>query len=432
MLDCVIVGGGPAGLTAALDLARFGRRFALIDAGEPRAAWIPKSHNIPFFEAGISGADILKRQYQHLERYGVTPLRGDAREIAREKEGFTVSVQSEGDSERSFVARRVLLASGSRDVEPELPDLPDAIRRGLVRYCRSADGFEAGGKRIAVIGHGAHGLGEAVFIARTYSRDVTLLTLGQPMRLDAEQQAAVERHHVRVVADPVSAIELEDDRIASVSAAGRGFGSTCSIPPSGWSAGRVWRRRWGPRATRRARCSSTSTSSPPCPASTRQAVLREASTRSSSRWATPRWPRPHSQPLRTPDRRGGRRRLPDEPALSHCAHRVRTPRHVRLSSVELGHDGPQRNFASLAEQDFHFPAPQLARALIGAHFTVDGVGGVIVETEAYKAGRPRLAQLPRADAPERGDVRPARPRLRLPQLRDALVLQHRLRIARRR
>lgn len=69
-LDCVIIGGGPAGLTAALYLARFGRRFLVVDAGDSRTSWIPTSHNIPVFADGISGQEILARQRNHVSRYG--------------------------------------------------------------------------------------------------------------------------------------------------------------------------------------------------------------------------------------------------------------------------------------------------------------------------------------------------------------------------
>ena len=60
-LDCLIVGGGPAGLTAAIYLARFRRRFVLVDAGRSRAAWIPVSHNHPGFPDGIEGEELLRR-----------------------------------------------------------------------------------------------------------------------------------------------------------------------------------------------------------------------------------------------------------------------------------------------------------------------------------------------------------------------------------
>jgi thioredoxin reductase (NADPH) len=98
---------------------------------------------------------------------------------------FLAMVEEDGATRR-LRARRVLLATGALDVEPALPDLPDAVRRGLVRYCPICDGYEARNRRIAVIGHGDRGLGEAVFIARTYSDDVSLLTLGRHMELSEE------------------------------------------------------------------------------------------------------------------------------------------------------------------------------------------------------------------------------------------------------
>lgn len=219
-VDCLVVGGGPAGLTAALYLARFQRRFALVDAGESRARWIPTSHNIPVFADGIGGPEILARQRAHLERLGVAPTAGSVASLARQPDGFAAEIRLDGGGGRRVVAKRVLLASGSVDVEPELPDLPDAIRRGLVRYCPICDGYEAAGRRIAVIGHGDHALGEAVFIARTYSGDVTLLTLGRPLDLSADQQRRVAEHGIALVRDPVLALGIEDGRIATIQAGG--------------------------------------------------------------------------------------------------------------------------------------------------------------------------------------------------------------------
>ncbi|WP_238297448.1 NAD(P)/FAD-dependent oxidoreductase, partial [Methylobacterium soli] len=102
---------------------------------------------------------------------------------------------------------------GADDVEPDLPALPDAIRRGLVRYCPICDGYEAMDKRIAVMGHGDKGLGEAVFVARTYSRDVTLLTLGQAMNLDAGERERIAKHGIKVVHEPVVDLGIEGGRI---------------------------------------------------------------------------------------------------------------------------------------------------------------------------------------------------------------------------
>lgn len=215
-LDCLVVGGGPAGLTAAIYLARFNRRFLVVDAGASRAAWSPTSHNFPVFPEGISGPDLLQRHRDHLARYGTKPLDGTVLSIETAPEGFAARLSETGGGPREVRARRVLLATGSVDVEPDLPDLPDAIRRGLVRYCPICDGFEASDQRIAVMGHGAHGMGEAIFIARTYSRDVTLLTLGEPMDLEPAQRDQLAEHRVRVVHEPVSTIAVEGDRIGAL------------------------------------------------------------------------------------------------------------------------------------------------------------------------------------------------------------------------
>jgi thioredoxin reductase (NADPH) len=214
-LDALIIGGGPAGLTAAIYLARFRRRFLVVDAGEPRAAWIPASHNIPFFADGIPGPEILAREREHATRYGARIETGRVTALRKEGGGFTATVEGQG-GHRPVRARRVLLATGAVDVEPDLPDLPDAVQRGLVRYCPICDGYESRERRIAVIGHGSHGLGEAVFIARTYSSDVTLLTLGRRMQLDSGERERLDEHAVKVVEAPVRALDVRDGRIAAL------------------------------------------------------------------------------------------------------------------------------------------------------------------------------------------------------------------------
>ena len=226
VLDCLVIGGGPAGLTAAIYLGRFGRRFLVVDAGEPRAAWIPVSHNIPFFGEGIPGPRILERQRGHAEQYGTRVLQGTVTELRKAEcggglVGFVAAVEEQGGARRTVEAKRVLLATGSVDVEPDLPDLPGAVRRGLVRYCPICDGYESRGRRIAVIGHGARGAGEASFVARTYSADVTLLTLGRSMDdLDPGERERLEGQGVRIVEQPIAALDVRDDQIAALRTGG--------------------------------------------------------------------------------------------------------------------------------------------------------------------------------------------------------------------
>ncbi len=283
-LDCLVIGAGPAGLTAGLYLARYGRSFAIVDAGDPRAAWIPVSHNIPFFGEGISGPDILARERAHLGRYGVSVIEGEVTTLSRADEGGFLARAETPTGPRSFAARFVILATGADDVEPDLPDIRQAVRKGLVRYCPICDGFEARRDTIAVIGHGAKGLGEALFLAETYGADVTLMTLGadggDALVLSGEESDRARARGVAVVRDAVTRIETDRGRICALTTAdGREhrFGSIYSalglLPRSGL-AGQV--RRSGAIA---ARSWSTTIAAPPCRGSTRRAAWSRDSTR---------------------------------------------------------------------------------------------------------------------------------------------------------
>jgi len=75
-MDCIVIGGGPAGLTAAIYLARYRRQVAVIDSGESRARLIPKTHNYPGFADGITGQRLLELLRAQAENYGVTLVEG--------------------------------------------------------------------------------------------------------------------------------------------------------------------------------------------------------------------------------------------------------------------------------------------------------------------------------------------------------------------
>lgn len=216
--DCLIIGGGPAGLTAALYLARFGRRFLLVDGGASRAAWIPTSHNLPFFAEGIAGSDLLQRQRDSLLTHGVAPLRGLVTGLRRQEGGFRAVVRPQQGADHVVAARHVLLATGARDIEPALPRLAEAVQRGLLRYCPICDGYEARGQRIAVVGIGAHGLEEAVFLARTYSSRVTLMTLGTA--LEDAGRARLAEHGIALVEQPVTDLAMQDGAIEALTTDG--------------------------------------------------------------------------------------------------------------------------------------------------------------------------------------------------------------------
>jgi thioredoxin reductase (NADPH) len=169
--DAIVVGAGPAGLTAGIYLARFRRRVLVLDGGPSRAEWIPESHNTPGFSRGVSGPTLLARLSEQAERFGVARRQGLATEIVSADDGFQVMAAG-----HRLPAAAVLLASGVVDRLPPIDGLDEAIRSGVARMCPICDGYEAIGKRIAVLGPDPLASREAAFL-RTYSDEVTVLRL---------------------------------------------------------------------------------------------------------------------------------------------------------------------------------------------------------------------------------------------------------------
>lgn len=170
MLDCLIVGAGPAGLTAGIYLLRYLREVVIVDAGCSRAALIPRSHNCPGFPDGISGPDFLARLREQLEHNGGEVRTGRVQNLRKLGEkGFLAEIDGQ-----EIEARTVLLATGIEDIEPDVPGFPDLKARHLIRYCPICDGLEFKENNIAVIGVGKHGVREAKFISN-YSRKLSLI-----------------------------------------------------------------------------------------------------------------------------------------------------------------------------------------------------------------------------------------------------------------
>jgi len=210
MLDCLIIGGGPAGLTAAVYLARFRRTIELVHGGASRALLIPRSHNCPGFPDGVSGEELLARLRLQAQRYGAPIAYGQVGSLARRSGGFEATIEG-----RRVAARTVVLATGVMDIEPDLPQLEDAVRRGLLRHCPICDAFEAIGHKLGVLGTGPHVLREALFLRR-YSDDITILTLGWPSGLGASEQAQLAALGIALIDVPVFHIHVENQRIAAL------------------------------------------------------------------------------------------------------------------------------------------------------------------------------------------------------------------------
>jgi thioredoxin reductase (NADPH) len=210
--DCLIVGGGPAGLTAATYLARFRRNVVLVDAGESRAALIPKTRNYPGFTHGISGPDLVRAQWEQAETYGAHLVRGTVDDLRPDDSRFAARV---GDT--TITASKVLLATGIVDTKPNLPSMREFIYRGAVRFCPICDAFEATDKAIGVLGPAKHALKKALFL-RTYSKRIVLLALGD-IDLSDDERRHIQEAGIEMPNEPVADL-IADHVITAVMQSG--------------------------------------------------------------------------------------------------------------------------------------------------------------------------------------------------------------------
>ena len=169
MLDCLVIGAGPAGLTAGVYLRRFHRTIRVVSLPDSRALKIACSRNVPGFPEGISGHGLLQRLRQQLAAFDGDVLEAEVRALQRDGDCFAAEVGGQW-----LRARRVLLATGVQDVEPRLPGADVLQRESLLRQCPVCDGYEHSGRRIAVLGRGDHGAREALFLRR-FSAHVRLI-----------------------------------------------------------------------------------------------------------------------------------------------------------------------------------------------------------------------------------------------------------------
>ena len=212
-LDCLVIGGGPAGLTAAIYLSRYHLDIMVVDGGKSRAAWIPCTHNHAGYPEGIKGTELLDRMKEQARRYGTRIEDGQVTRIEKRDDGLFEAEWGSGP----VIARTVLLATGVSNRRPPMDEEAhdDALARGLIRYCPICDGYEVTDKKVGVIGTQERGRAETIFL-RSYTADLTLIAPDGPHELTSEDRRLLTEAGVTLIDGPIDAIEPGQDEIAVV------------------------------------------------------------------------------------------------------------------------------------------------------------------------------------------------------------------------
>lgn len=206
--DVIILGGGAAGLSAALILARARRRVLVLDTREPRNRFAPHMHGV-LSRDGYSPLDLVadgRREVQAVDGVIADARAVEARAI---DDGFEIVT----DDGTRLTGRHLLVATGVRDALPDVPGLADQWGRGVVA-CPYCDGYEASGRAIGVLLGSAAGAHKAHML-RSYSDDITVFTaLADPLA-EADRRVLAQRG-IRIDDRPVAGVETDGDRVTGL------------------------------------------------------------------------------------------------------------------------------------------------------------------------------------------------------------------------
>ncbi|MDT4896172.1 MAG: hypothetical protein QOH25_1249 [Acidobacteriota bacterium] len=207
--DCIVIGAGPAGLSAALFLARYRRRVLSFHHNSPRNLY---SHGVHGFlgHHGIMPEELLARGRDEVTKHGGLIVEGCVTKVERiADEHFRVQTGDEEDGReaagQSFDARRILLAIGLRDLTPDCPGFPDFYGM-TVHHCPDCDGYEVSEKRVAVLSRGHEAVGFTLNLL-TWTDKLTLLTNGDEGDITDEHLAKLAHFNIPLIKQRIIGLE---------------------------------------------------------------------------------------------------------------------------------------------------------------------------------------------------------------------------------
>ncbi|RDV12561.1 NAD(P)/FAD-dependent oxidoreductase [Pontibacter diazotrophicus] len=208
MYDVIIIGGGPAGLNAAMLLGRSRRKVIVFDGGKPRNRWARRMNGF-LTSDGAKPGEFIQKGREELVKYGVELKDLEVASATYSKGQFVVN-DADGTV---YHSRKLLLATGLKDILPEVEGL-EAFYGKTVHHCPYCDGWESQDKAIAVYGKDRSGIGQALAM-KNWSADVTLFTDGTD-ELQRNDLELLEANEVKVEKEKILRLEGEDGNLQHI------------------------------------------------------------------------------------------------------------------------------------------------------------------------------------------------------------------------
>jgi len=208
IFDVIIIGGGPAGLNAALVLGRCKRTVLVFDSGTPRNKHSHGIHNY-ITRDGILPADFLQLAQKEIRKYNVKFLKAEISQAKKNKKGFVVTDKAANQ----YYSKKLLVATGVKDKLPAIPGIEEFYGRSVF-HCPYCDAWEIKDKSIAVYAKNKNGFPLAVSL-KTWSKDVTLYTDGRNY-LKSSEKEILERKKINVVTTRIRSVEGKNGQIKNI------------------------------------------------------------------------------------------------------------------------------------------------------------------------------------------------------------------------
>lgn len=206
--EVIIIGGGLAGLSAAIYLGRSRRETLLIHTKRSMAKWEADVQNYLGFPEGIDGKDLLARGMEQVVRFGVAVREDDIRSLSRDGDSFCLS-----GAGSAYRARRVLLATGLTHLPPEIPGVKECLGQSLF-FCKDCDAFRVQGKRIVIIGVNNEAADYALAML-LFTPNVMICTNGRNPRWDTDHAGWLEEYEVPIRQDRIRSVRHDNGQLTA-------------------------------------------------------------------------------------------------------------------------------------------------------------------------------------------------------------------------